>query len=101
MKRFLLITLLAALLAFVSQVWAQQGQVTKVPPEKWKKLTPAQKEKFKETGKKAQSAADASIKDYNEVEKGATDARNTAQGVLNTAIEVEKALLGTAVGSKP
>ena len=95
MKKFLLLALLPALLAFGSQAWAQQGRVTKVSPEKIKNLTPAQKEKYKQAGKKAQSAADASIKDYNEVEKEATAAKKAAEAVRDTAIEVEKGLLGT------
>jgi len=94
MKRFLLIVSLVAVLAFVSPVWAQQGHVTKVSPAKWQKLTPAQKEKFKETGRKAQSAAEESIKDYNKVEKDATNAKNAAEAVRDTAIEIEKGLIG-------
>jgi len=94
-KTFIVSMLSAVLLVFGSPVWAQQGRVTKVSPEKWEKLTPAQKEKFKEMGKKAGSAADASIKDYNEVEKEATAAKKAAEAVRDTAIEVEKGLLGT------
>jgi len=101
MKAFSIILVIAAFLAFGSPVWAQQGQVTKVFPEKFNKLTPAQKEKFKEMGREAQSAAEESIKDYNEVEKEATDAKNTAEAVRDTATEVEKGLTGTAVGQKP
>ena len=52
-------------------------------------------------GREAQSAAEESIKDYNEVEKEATDAKNTAEAVRDTATEVEKGLTGTAVGQKP
>lgn len=94
MKRFLLIASLAVVLAFVLPVWAQRAKVTKVSPEKIQNLTPAQKEKFKETGKKAQSAAEESIKDYNQVEKEATDAKNAAEAVLDTAIKVETGLVG-------
>jgi len=42
-------------------------QVRRVSKEKWDKLTPAQKERFRQMGRDAQKAAEDSMKDYNEV----------------------------------
>jgi len=101
MKAFSIILVIAAFLAFGLPVLAQQGQVTKVSPEKFNNLTPEQKEKFKESARDAQRAAKASMDEYNEVEKEATDAKNTAEAVRDTAIEIERDLTGTTVGQKP
>ncbi len=97
MKAFSIILAITVFLAFGSPLLVQGAQVTRVSPEKFKKLTPAQKEKFKEIGRSAQDAAEKSTSDYNEVEKEATDAKNVAETIRDIAIDVGKAALGAKV----
>ena len=94
MKLLLLIVMMGAVLVFGLPVWAQTAQVTKVSTEKFNNLTPEQQERFREMGRQAQSAAEASIKDYNQVEKEATNAKNVAEAVHDTAVEFNKQLTG-------
>ena len=91
MKKFILVTFSFVFLALTLPAWGEDAQVTKVDPEKFQKLTPEQKERFVEAGKEAQRAAEASVDEYNEVEKEATEAKNVAEAVRDTAIEIHKA----------
>jgi TRAP-type C4-dicarboxylate transport system substrate-binding protein len=94
MKKYFQIALSLAFLAITSPAWAQDAQVTKVDPEKFEKLTPEQKERFVEVGKDAQRAAEASTEEYNEVEKEATEAKEVAEAIRDTAIDFEKKAVG-------
>ncbi|MBU4317508.1 MAG: hypothetical protein KKF30_09555 [Proteobacteria bacterium] len=91
MKKYLLIALSLAFFTLAVPVLAQDAQVTKVDPEKFQKLTPEQQQKFTEGMKSAQRAAESSTETYNEVEKEATEAKNVAEAVRDTAIEIHKA----------
>lgn len=89
--------LLITIIFFVFSLPAHAGEtktITKVDPKKFQKLTSKQKEKFKKTGKKAQRAAQESIKDYNEVEREATKAKENCTIVRDLSIEVGKGLVG-------
>ena len=77
-------------------VWAEDAQVTKVDPEKFEKLTPEQKERFVEAGKDAQRAAEASVEEYNEVEEEATEAKEVAETIRDTSVDI----LERSVGAK-
>jgi hypothetical protein len=90
MKKVTITLVIAAFFAFSLPVYA--GSVTKVDPEKYQNLTPEQKERFKEAGRSAQRAAEASRKEYNDVEKGATQGKEVSEKVRNGAVNVEKAL---------
>ncbi len=94
MKLLLLIVMMGAVLVFGLPVWAQTAQVTKVSQEKFNNLTPEQQKRFREMARQSQRAAEASVADYNQVEKEATDAKNVAEAVRDTAIEFNNTLLG-------
>lgn len=91
MKKITFTLVIAAFFAFSLPVYA--ATVTKVDPEKYQKLTPEQKARFKEAGESAQSAAEASKQEYNEVEKGATQGKKISEKVLNGAVTTERYLL--------
>jgi TRAP-type C4-dicarboxylate transport system substrate-binding protein len=94
MKKYLAIAASVVFLAMALPAWAGDVQVKKVDKEKFDKLTPEQKEKFKQTGKEAQRAGEASVKQYNEVEKEATEAKGKAEQIRDGAIKVEKKFIG-------
>jgi TRAP-type C4-dicarboxylate transport system substrate-binding protein len=94
MKKYFQIALSLVFLAITSPVWAQEAQVTKVDPEKFQKLTPEQQQKFTEGMRSAQRAAEASTADYNQVEKEATEAKEVAETIRDTAIDIEKRAVG-------
>ncbi len=94
MKKYLAIAVSIVFFAMILPAWAGEVQVKKVDKEKFNKLTPEQKEKFKQTGKEAQRAGEASVKQYNEVEKEATQAKGKAEQIRDGAIKVEKKFIG-------
>lgn len=76
-RKMLILCVIAIFLVFCSvNVYAQQVK-TKVDPEKWKKLTPEQKEKFKEMAKKARDTGLEAAKANEEVVEKAKDAAGT------------------------
>jgi len=85
MKKTVVLLVLWTLLAAALPCSTQSAQVTRVSPEKWNKLTPKQKKRFIEMGKEAQSAAEGSIDDYNEV--GDSTDPNRLKDKLHDTIE--------------
>jgi capsular polysaccharide biosynthesis protein len=71
MRKMLILCVIAIFFVFCSiGVYAEEVK-TKVDPEKFKKLTPEQKEKFKKDMEKARDTALESAKTHNEVAKTA------------------------------
>mgnify|MGYP001451766034 CR=1 FL=1 len=96
MRKLFWVLLVVCSLIFIAPAWSQDAQVTKVDPEKFQKLTPEQKEKFTEGMRSAQRAAEASAEEYNEVEKEATEAKETAETIRDTSVDI----LERSVGGK-
>jgi hypothetical protein len=63
-RKILTLFMVFTLLVFSATICVQETE-TKVDPEKWKKLTSEQKEKFKKDAKKARDTTRESVKTYN------------------------------------
>lgn len=94
MKKVTVLLFVVTFFVFTASAFAENVK-TKVDPEKWKKLTPEQKEKFKEMMREAQRTGQERDEDYNKVIKELTKWKNNAEDTYTIGKETLK---GTASG---